>query len=245
MMNKITPRDLRNPEYYQFMVSACALFSRYNVDPERLSPLCEELDNHTRQIEISLTAEKRNEKIREKNEMDRVRDRLHSRLFNYLKHILYDETDERFDDAQEVMRTLKAVGNPTKLPENAQSAMMTTLGNRLEPMREKLLAIGAQQMVDDMLEANRKFIILEQEARDIAATHRLDNVPSVSNVRKLSDPVYKSIVEAINVDAKMPHKAEIYRELVTDMNVLVDKYNALIAARKKSKTVINNVNKNL
>ena len=234
MISKLSIRNLHNSEYYQFLVSANAIFDRHKTDIDRLAPLYRELEQHTTQMELSLTAEKKNEKIRQKNEMDRLRDRLHSRLFSYLKYILYDERDARFNDAQEIMKTLKAIGNPTQLPENAQSAMMTTIGNRLEPLRDKLESTGALQTVEDMLEANRQFIILEQEARDITASHKLENVPSAGNVRKQADETYRCITDAINAYAKLPHEKETYRELATDMNVLIDKYSALITARKRA-----------
>ena len=234
MINKFLIRNLLNIEFYQFLVSVCSIFDRHKIDFDRLQPLYEALESHAAQMEISLAAEKRNEKIREKNEMDRRRDRLHSRLFNYLKYITYSDEDPRYEDAQEVLQTLRAVGNPTQLAENRQTAMMTLIGNRLEPLRDKLQNIGALEIVDEMLEANRQFIILEEQARDVAATHKIENVPSAGNVRKEADAIYRNIVDAINAFAKLPHKTDKYREIVSDINLIVERYNQMITARKRS-----------
>ena len=54
-------------------------------------------------------------------------------------------------------------------------------------------------------------------------------------IRKQIDPVYRSIISAINGYANIPSKQEAYKELVTEMNVLVAKYEALLMARKSSK----------
>ena len=124
----------------------------------------------------------------------------------HLKSILYDEKDPRFDDAQQVMRVVKDVGNPTRLAENAESAMLTALGNRLEPYRNSLEAIGAQPMVDALLEAKRQFIALEIECREIIASQQLNKVPSMGTVRKQIDPIYRAMVSAITGYANVPSK---------------------------------------
>ena len=58
----------------------------------------------------SMAIEKKNEVVRRKNEMDDYRDRLHRKLFNQLKTILYDDKDPRFDNVQIVMNVVKDVG---------------------------------------------------------------------------------------------------------------------------------------
>ena len=226
--------NLRNVEYYQFMVSAQQIFNKFNIKQDVLGALYDELAALVEQMEQALAFEKRNEKIREKNDMDNYRDRMHRKLFNQLKSILYDDRDPRFDGAQAVMRIVKDVGNPTRLPENVQSAVMTTLGNRLEPLRKEMEAIGVDCIVDEMMNANRQFIALEIEAREITAAFILSDTPVMGNIRKEATPVYRNIVAAISAHARLPHKAAEYREMVTEMNVLVARYDALLAARKRS-----------
>ena len=235
MINKFAIQNLRNAVHYQFISSTCGIFAKFDIDRENLGVFYDALGEHLKAAEVALSIEKKNEKVREKNEMDRYRDRLHSKFFNHLKSILYDEKDIRFDDAQQVMRVVKDVGNPTRLAENAESAMLTALGNRLEPYRNRLEAIGAQPMVDALLEANRQFIALEIECREITAEQQLNKAPSMATVRKQADPVYRAIVSVINGYAGIPSKKEVYRELVTEMNVLVAKYDALLMGRKSSK----------
>ena len=236
MIPKFQMTNLRNAEHYQFISSACELFARFGVDSENLGALYDALAALLQTAEEALAIEKKNEKVREKNAMDRYRDRLHSKLFNYLKSILYDEKDERFDDAQVVMRVVKDAGNPTRLAENAESAMLTTLGNKLEPYRNRLEAINAQIIVDDLLAANRQFIVLEQECREILAARKAGATPpSMSAVRKQIDPLYRLIINAINGYFGIPSKKETCSELVTEMTVLVEKYDALIMARKRVK----------
>ena len=236
MIDMYSFRNLRNAEYYQFMVSVFALFTKCDFVRESFEYLYESMGESLKAAETALAAERKNEKVKEKNEADRYRDRLHSKLFNYLKSILYDERDPRYDDAQTVMRTVKEAGNPTRLAENAQSAMMTALGNRLDPYRTQVEAIGAQQIIDEMLEANRRFITVETELREMLAAQKLNETPlSMSAVRKQIDPVYRTIVSGINVFAKKPAKAEECKELIAEMNVLIARYDALLSARKKEK----------
>ena len=235
MINRFPIQALRNAEYYQFMVSAHELFEKHGVDREHLQSFYDELGELIKAVEIGLAAERNNDKIREKNEMDRYRDRLHSRLFNYVKSILYDEHDPQFDDAQAVMRILKDVGNPNNLAENAQSAMLTTLGNRLSSVSAQIEAIGATMMVERLMEANQQFIRLEVECREIIASRRLTPVPSATAVRKNLDPVYRNIIDALNGYARIPVKRERYRELIYDMNVLVARYDALLSNRRSSR----------
>ena len=236
MINKFDVTRPRNAEYFQFMVSARDILAKYGVVRDNFGCLYDELRLHVNLAETAMIAERKNEKVAEKNEADRYRDRMHSKLFNYLKFILYDERDPRYDDAQDIMRVVKDAGNPTRLAENAQSAMMTALGNRLEPLRSRLEAIGAQPIVDDMMEANRKFIAIEAEYREMLAAQKLSDAPaSMAAVRKLINPVYRSIVAAINGYANVPSKKETVRELIAEMNVLIARYDALLATRKRDK----------
>jgi hypothetical protein len=235
-INKFVTRNLLNAEFYQFLVSANAIFDSHKIDFDRLQPLYEALQSHAVQMEISLASERRNEKIRKKNEMDTRRDRLHGRLFNYLKYILFDETDERYNDAREVMNIVRTVGNPTQLSENRQSALMTTLGNRLRQANDKLEAIGAKEIVDQMMDANTQFIELERQVREITAAQKTEGMPSAGNARREAYEVYRTIVDAINAFAKMQHKKEKYADIVTDMNVLVNRYNTMMAARRRAGT---------
>ena len=236
MIQKFQIKNLRNAEYFQFISSVHDILVKKGADNENFACLHEELGLMLKTAEKAMALEKKNDKVREKNEADRYRDRLHSKLFNYLKSILYDEKDLRFDDAQIVMRVMKEAGNPTQLAENAQSAMMTALGNKLEPVHQQLAAIGAQTIADDMMEANRKFIAIEIEYRQMLAAQKLDDTTvSMNTVRKQSYPVYRALVNAINGLYGIPSQKEAYLELVTDMNVLVARYDALLAARKKEK----------
>ena len=236
MIDMYSFRNLRNAEYYQFMVSVFDLFTKCGFVRENFEYLYESMGASLQVAETALAAERKNEKVREKNEADRYRDRLHSKLFNYLKAILYDERDPRYDDAQTVMRIVKEAGNPTRLAENAQSAMMTALDNRLEPYRTQLEAIGAQQTVDEMREANRRFIAVETELRGMLADRKLSDTPlSMSTVRKQIDPVYSTIIAGVNVFTGIPSKAEECKELIAEMNVLIARYDALLSARKKEK----------
>ena len=236
MINSFSFKDLRNPEYFQFMVSVSDLFRKSGFVGANFEYLYSSMVENLRAAEAALAAERKNEKVKEKNEADRYRDRLHSKLFNSLKAILCDERDPRFDDAQTVMRVVKEAGNPTRLAENAQSAMMTALGNRLEPYRSQLEAIGVQQTVDEMIEANRRFITVERELREMLAAQRLSDTPvSMSAVRKQVDPVYRAIVTGVNVFACIPSKMEECKELIAEMNVLIARYDLLLSTRKKEK----------
>jgi len=235
MINKFPIHALRNAEHYQFMASAHLIFEKHSFDRIHLQPLYDDLGVLIKAIEQGLAVERKNEKIREKNEMDRYRDRLHSRLFNYVKSILYDEQDPLFDDAQTVMSILKDVGNPNRLAENAQSTMLITLGNRLATVNVQIEKIGATFMVEKLMETNRQFIRLETESREVTASRKLDHVPSVTIVRKKIDPVYRNIVDALNGYVRIPVKKEACRELIYEMNILVAKYDALLSARRSTK----------
>jgi len=110
MIHKFAIQNLRNAEHYQYMISAYGIFVKFDVDRENLGIFYDTLSEHLKTAETALSIEKNNEKVRGKNEMDHYRDRLHSKLFNHLKSILYDEKDARFDNAQQVMRVVKEVG---------------------------------------------------------------------------------------------------------------------------------------
>ena len=235
MIQKFPITDLRNAEHYQFISSACDIFAKFNVDKENLGGLYDELNRLLKAAEAALALEKKNQKIGEKNDADRYRDRLHSKLFNYLKSILYDEKDSRFNDAQAVMRVVKEAGNPTKLAENAESAMLIALGNKLAPYKEQMEGCGCESILDDLLTANQKFIALETEVREMLAEQKLnESAMSMTAVRKQIDPVYRTIINAINGYCGIPSKKEEYKELVVEMNVLVARYDALLMGRKKS-----------
>jgi hypothetical protein len=231
MISTLKLSALRNSEHFQFISSACGIFFLHGIDSENLGELYDILSECCNAEEIALAIERDNGKIGEKNATDSYRDKLHSKLFNYVKSITYDEKDPRFDAAQRVMKVLKETGNPTRLAENAESAMLTALGNRLEAHRSEVEAIGAQDTADALMEANRRFIALEKECREITARLQITKSPSMGEIRKQTDPVYRSIVKAIGGYAGIPSKKEAYKNIVAELNTLVEKYDQLIAGR--------------
>lgn len=232
MIKKNKLKNLRNPEHFQFMTSANVVFGKYEVDVENLGPLYTELELCVDQEEMAMAAEIHNEKIQEKNQLDTYRDKMYSKLVNFLKAILCDENDPAYEDAVIIMKILKETGNPTSLAENAESAMILTLGNRLQPYQQQLESMGVIKTVDVLMETNQRFIKVEAECREITAEQQLNKIPAMFVLRKQTDAVYRSIVNAINGYADLPSKKEQYRELVAEMNVLVEKYDQLVLGRK-------------
>jgi hypothetical protein len=235
MINKFQMQDLRSAEHMQFSVDADAIFRKHQAESQRLSPFYNEYSRLVKVEEASMAVETGNALVGEKGVAEHYRDKLHSKLFNYVKAILYDDEDPMFDAAQRVMAVIKSVGNPTRLPENAESAVITTLGNKLELYRADLEAIGAQPHVDKLLEANRRFMQLETECRAVIAARSLVAQPPVTTVRKQVDPVYRTIVNTINLAVRLQPDEGAYEELIAEMNTLTGKYDALLAQRKGKK----------
>jgi hypothetical protein len=234
MIEKFQIVQLRIPEHLQFTTDSGIIFDKYNLESNVLSSFYQKHAFLRGQEEKAMALGVKNKKIKEKNEVELYRDRLHGKLFNYVKSILYDEKDPLFVPAQDVMSVIKSVGNPTRLSENAETALITTLGNKLEPYNHNLEAIGAKQHLDKLLEANRLFAQLETECREIASERTQANLPSVTAIRKEIDVVYRQIVNAINVFIQL-NGEERYGAFVADLNTLVSKYGSLIAQRKTRK----------
>jgi hypothetical protein len=229
MIGKAHLNNMRNAEHMQYMVSAHDIFTRHDMDAENLGECYEEMTRCGMAEENALAGEKNFEKIHEKNAADKYRDKLYSRFLNYVKSITYDDRDPHVQNAKAVFKILKEIGNPTRLAENAESAMITTIGNRLEPVSTDVEAIGAADLLAALLKANQEFVDLERECRDIATSH--SDLLSVAAARKKSDAIYRVIVNAINGYAAIPSKATNYKSLIADMNTLINKYNALVAGR--------------
>ena len=234
MIKKFQIKTLRNAEHLQFVTDADKLFGTHKAENSLLEPIYGEFSRLRREEEVAMAIEVSNAKIKEKNAAEHYRDRLHGKLFNHVKAILYDENDPLFDAAQQVMRVIKETGNPTRLSENAESAMLTTLGNKLEPYREDLTAIGAAAHLDKLLEANRNFMRLEAECRDIVSTRLQTGGPSTTTIRKRLDPVYRLITDTINVHIGV-HGETSYAQLVADLNTLIARYDVLLSARLSRK----------
>jgi hypothetical protein len=234
MIRKVKITQLRNAEHLQFVTDSEKVLRTHLLELDALSSV---YDNYTRlgkAEETAMAVELRNEKVKLKNEAEYYRDRLHGKLFNYVKAILYDEADPQFDAARRVMEVIKSVGNPTRLSENAETAMLTTLGNKLAPYTADLESIGAQSHLYKLMEANQKFSQLEAECRNIASERAQTGLPSVSTIRKEIDPVYRKIVDTFNVFILL-HGEESYKALIADLNTLTDKYNTLISQHKAVK----------
>ncbi|MDR3272885.1 MAG: DUF6261 family protein [Flavobacteriaceae bacterium] len=231
MIKKIKLMHLRNAEHFQYMVGANQIFDKYGFASQLLSPSYGELSRLRNEEEKSMAIERNNAKIKEKSVTDHFRDKLHSKLFNSVKVILYDETDPSFDMAQRVMAVIKSVGNPRNLAENAESAMLTTLTNKLEPYRADMEAMSVLPHLDKLTEANLHFIQLETECREIVSIRAVVNVPSVAVIRKQIDPVYHTIIDYLNVHIKLNGDTDC-QSLVAELNTLVEKYDTLLAQRK-------------
>jgi hypothetical protein len=233
MIEKIQMVRLRNAEHFQFITDADRIFGKYGAEEQILAPVYAELSRLRQEEEAAMAVEQSNAKVKEKNVTEHYRDRLHSKLFNYVKSILCDEADPLLENAQRVMNVIKETGNPTRLSENAESAMLTTLGNKLEPYRADLETIGALPHLEKLLEANRQFMQLESECRELIAARKLF-VPSTTTIRKQVDPVYRRIVDTVNVFIQL-NGDDSYKALVADLNTLIEKYDALLATRKGRK----------
>jgi hypothetical protein len=240
MIEKFQMMHLRNAEHLQFITDADRIFGKYGAEEQVLAPVYAELSRLRQKEEAAMAFELSNAKVKEKNVTEQHRDRLYSKLFNYVKLILYDETDPLLENAQRVMKVIREAGNPTRLPENAESAMLTTLGNRLEPCRADLEIIGALPHLEKLLETNRQFMQLESECRELTAAGKLAAIPSTSTVRKQTDPVYRQIVDTLNVYIQL-NGDDSYKMLVADLNTLIEKYDALLAARKGRKKEEENI----
>jgi hypothetical protein len=234
MIKKFQVMSLRNAEHLQFVTDADKLFVAQKPENQLLEPIYVEFSRLRHEEEAAMAIEASNAKIKEKSIAEHYRDRLHGKLFNYVKSILYDEKDPLFNAAQQVMRVIKETGNPTHLSENAESAMLTTLGNKLEPYRAELTAIGAAAHLDKLLEANREFMRLEMECRDIVSARLQTGSHSVTTVRKRVDPVYRLITDTINAYIGVNGEAS-YTQFVSDLNTLIARYDALLSARSSRK----------
>ena len=233
-LKSIRFRDLRNAEYFQYMPDMYTIFAKFDFLGEVLLFLVTELKRLLGIAEVALLAERRNDLVRQKNEADRRRDVLHSRLFNFLKYIISDDTDPRFDGAQKILNILKEAGNPTNLSENAQSAMMTALATKLAEHAATLEAINAQQIVDDMNAANDLFITVNNDLRALIAARKIDpEQASMSAIRKDIDRCYSAITGMVSGYALA--KGAQCTEMITEMNVLIARFDALLAARKRAK----------
>ena len=240
MINKFKIGNLRNAEHYLFLCSVCDIFDKYGIDPDNLGALYVELRECAAEQKTALTIEEKNQKVSEKNDADNRRDKLHSKLFNYLKSILCDEDDPRFDDAQAVMQIMKKAGNPATLAENAESAMLEALGNSLEPLKSQLAAINALEIVDALMNANNRFIVLEKECREFAATVKSSKGRSMGEIRKHADGIYRTVINVVNSYAQLATKRADYSDMIAEMNVLVAKYDHLLMTRKSAAAKRNN-----
>ena len=235
MINTFGLTNLRNAEHYKFISSVCAIFEKYGVEHETIAMLLEQMATYVADAEAAMTFEMQNEKVREKNELCIYRDKLHSKLFNYLKSILYDEFDERFDNAQTIMKIVKDMGNPARMPENVESVMLTTLGTKLEPFAEQIDAIGAKRLVDDLMNANKRFIEIERQTRETAAQLKAAKPTSIGELRKKADPIYRALTGIINGYVNIPDNKDTWKNIIDEMNVLVAKYDHLLVTRKRRK----------
>jgi hypothetical protein len=80
MVEHFPIRDLRNAEHYQFMASANRTFDKYGIENDNLKPHYLQFGELLQIANGALQVEKKVEKIREKNEADRRRDRLHGKF---------------------------------------------------------------------------------------------------------------------------------------------------------------------
>jgi hypothetical protein len=234
MIIKFAIRDLRFAEHFQFISDICKIFKKHGLELQFFAPLYNKLFKLCKDEQKSMAMERVNAKIKEKSNADDIRDKLHSKLFTAVKVFLYDETDPYFAVAQQIMDVIKSLGNPRNLGENAETAMITTLGNKLKPYRIDMKMIGVQAHLDKLLEANSIFAQLETECRDITSAHSIANIPPVSTVRKQVDPAYHDLINAFNTFIKL-NGEERYLPLVTDINTLIEKYETLLAQRKGRK----------
>jgi hypothetical protein len=88
--------------------------------------------------------------------------------------------------------------------------------------------------LDKLIEANRRFMELEKECRDIAGERSAVKSPSVATIHKQTDIVYCLIVNSINMFITWEGEAS-YRTLISDLNILVEKYDNILARRTGKK----------
>lgn len=230
MVRNTKTSNFRNAEHLQFMDENCTLLKQHDPANLEINDLYEDLVSLKNEEQAIMAIERGNALTESVSYMERYRDRLHGGLYCYVKSFLYDEEEaEQYDAARRIMRIIQQVGNPTKLSESAETSMLNTLEEQLKPYTADLELIGAMPRLNKLMAANRRYVELFAERRD----NNLERpTGGMKNIRLKIDPVYKSIVSAINNFASRKAFAEKYAGIVKGMDKLAAEYNRLLNSRK-------------
>jgi hypothetical protein len=230
MINSLNSGNLRNPEHVNFVNEIVSVLKKHNPDNPLLKDCCDEIfalrDEEVQAMDVELG----NVLSKQVSAAEQYRDRLHGGLYYYVKSFLYDDAEAaRFDAAQRIMRIMQQVGNPTKLSDSAETALLDKLADQLQTYAADLELLGATGRLQKLTDANRRFV-------ELSTTRREDNLsrPSgnVKAVRLKIDPVCKALVNAINL---LSRKDTRYAGLIDDFNAVTAKYNQLLSNRQSRK----------
>jgi hypothetical protein len=230
---KFQQRSLRNAEHLEWINKVTAALQKHDPDRLDIRTRYDELISLKQAEETAISVELGSALTALKDAADAYRDRRHSALYHYVKAFTYDETEgEVFEAAVRIMRIIRQVGSPVNLGNQAETGLLIRLGNELKPYGADLELTGARKFLDKLMEANRRFVELDEQCRSDKTARPSGNTKPA---REKVDAAYFRLLNIITTLADIRQNEDLYSPLVNDLNAIAATFDTLLAQRKGRK----------
>ena len=164
---------------------------------------------------------------------DKLRDDAHFNIQSTVNNGLKHFSPEVQTAAKELKILMDTYGNIRSKPYNEQSSATTNLIQDLRSDKYKncVALLQLRAWVDQMEIQNNQVIELVKE-RDLEKSVKPSD--DVKEVRKDLDEAYRTVVRSIN-GLYAAEETDIYKKLIIDINLVIDRYKKMIAQSKPRK----------
>ena len=220
---------IRNEEHFFFHTEVRDLIAEMNPQVQDLADIYETL---LEQLDEALEVIRKSALTKEVEETDLQRDNLFRGMCNFVK-AMHDHFDEnKVKAAARIQIVLDTYGNVAKKPYFEQTAAMFNLVQELrENYAQETAIIHLTEWVEALHTSNNQFKMLLGDRYNEQTTK---TTLKVKEVRPQIDEQYKKIIQKIEA-LHLIDGSEIYGKFISRLNLVIDKYNNLLAQRKGKK----------
>jgi hypothetical protein len=230
-ITSIKATNLRNDEHYAFFAEVRDIILKHNPQELRIGPLFQKFTEAFDTLDVGFKRMRVSTITQDMMQADRERDQIFSGMVKTNKGALNHFDENTKQAARRIDALLRTYGNLAQKNLNAESAGIVNLVQDLEQAKYSADAeiTGLTPWISELKARNNAFMALVQNRLDESAER---SYVVLKQARAEVEAVYKTIAGAIETFVALEGLAD-YEKLIRQLNLTVDKYNAILARRGK------------
>ena len=237
-LTSVKIKALLNTEFFGYLKQAVAIFTKYDVVKLKIKPKSDALVGEFANLSATLEKEQANQLTKVLNELDRKRDILMSGFIKFLDAMTDYPNEAIAADAVKGLAFVHGFGtNIAQQTQLSETTIITAIVDGFTNNADRKTALTAMNgtlWITALGEANNEFA--KQYSNRITDTATNNAIDSFSDARKLASTLYIETTDLLmsryTADKADELDVTLYETCIGDLNELIGKANALVAASK-------------